>query len=33
MDLPAIPLNEHLEAAVLPSSAKVETALASLLKI
>ena len=32
MDLPAIPLNEHLESAVLPSAAKVESALASLLK-
>ena len=31
MDLPAIPLNERLEAAVLPSAAKVEAALASLL--
>ena len=31
MDLPAIPLNEQLEDAVLPSAAKVETALASLL--
>ena len=33
MDLPAIPLNEHLEAAVLPSAPKVEAALASLLRI
>ena len=32
MDLPAIPLNEHLEAAVLPSAPKVEEALASLLR-
>jgi len=32
MDLPAIPLNEHLEAAVLPSAAKVRDALASLLR-
>lgn len=31
MDLPAIPLNEHLEAAVLPSATKVRDALASLL--
>ena len=31
MDLPAIPLNEHLESAVLPSATKVESALASLL--
>jgi 2-oxoisovalerate dehydrogenase E1 component len=31
MDLPAIPLNENLEAAVLPSAPKVKTALASLL--
>ena len=33
MDLPAIPLNENLEAAVLPSAEKVEAALASLLKV
>ena len=33
MDLPAIPLNEHLEAAVLPSAEKVEAALASLLNV
>jgi len=32
MDLPAIPLNEHLEAAVLPNALKVEEALASLLQ-
>ena len=31
MDLPAIPLNEDLESAVLPSATKVESALASLL--
>ena len=31
MDLPAIPLNEHLESAVLPSAVKVESALALLL--
>ena len=31
MDLPAIPLNEHLESAVLPSAHKVESALALLL--
>ena len=33
MDLPAIPLNENLEAAVLPSAEKVEAALASLLNV
>ena len=33
MDLPAIPLNEHLEAAVLPSAEKVKAALASLLNV
>ena len=33
MDLPAIPLNEHLESAVLPSAAKVESTLASLLTL
>ena len=33
MDLPAIPLNENLESAVLPSASKVESALASLLNI
>ena len=33
MDLPAIPLNEHLEAAMLPSAKKVEAALASLLNV
>ena len=33
MDLPAIPLNEHLESAVLPSAAKVKSALASLLTL
>ena len=32
LDLPAIPLNEHLEAAVLPSAPKVEAALVSLLR-
>ena len=32
MDLPAIPLNEALEAAVLPSAEKVQDALASLLQ-
>ena len=31
MDLPAIPLNETLEAAVLPSAERVQVALASLL--
>ncbi len=33
MDLPAIPLNENLEAAVLPSAEKVEKALKSLLHV
>ena len=33
MDLPAIPLNENLEAAVLPSAEKVEKALTSLLHV
>jgi 2-oxoisovalerate dehydrogenase E1 component len=33
MDLPAIPLNEALEAAVLPNAQKLEEALASLLHL
>ncbi|MGB1384750.1 MAG: transketolase C-terminal domain-containing protein, partial [Flavobacteriales bacterium] len=33
MDLPAIPLNENLEAAVLPSAEKVRAKLASLLNV
>jgi 2-oxoisovalerate dehydrogenase E1 component len=33
MDLPAIPLNENLEAAVLPSAEKVSAKLASLLTV